>query len=220
MAPAKKQKGKGAPPIPAVKARKPVVKKLTRAEKSAINRAAFHRIRKEEVAKLPPAVPRAVVQGEEPRPTLYDVELGKKICLMFATDPDMSLLKLNRDPELPTVWTFYEWLRDNPTLDKLYTQAQELHTDLQAAQLEEMTATPLIGEVRTKRTGKGFKTEEVKTYDNVERMKVRVSVRQWLLAKRRPKKYGTAEDNVGTGQNAQLTALFDALKAGPAEPEE
>ena len=197
--PAKKQ-SKGVPPIPAAKAvTRPVkvvkAKKLTKAERSVANKAEYAKLLAEERAKEPRATPHAVVQGSKPRPTKYDAELGKKICMMFATDPSMSLIKLNRNPELPTLWTWYEWLRDNPVLDKMYTLAQDLHVDLGADELEEMAATPMIGEVRTRRTGKGFKgedidTEEVRTFDNVERTKVRVGVRQWRLAKLRPRKYG------------------------------
>ena len=141
---------------------------------------------------------------------------------MFATDASMSLLRMNRNPELPTVWTFYEWLRDHPELDKLYTRARELHTDLQADELEDIAMTPMLGEVHTAKSGTNadgttFDSEEVKTYDNVERMKVRVAVRQWRLSKLRPKKYGVTPQEAGG--NDALDELLGQFRSRSKELE-
>jgi hypothetical protein len=190
-----------------------VPKKLTRKEKSVQNKVAYRKLQKEIFAKAKhkdikrsPVGNALVIHGATPKPTIYDSEVGKKICLMFATDPNMSLLVLNNDPTLPTVWTFYEWLHDHPDFDKVYIRAREMWCDLRAAHIVTMSAQPLLGEVRTKKTGTDFKgnaidQEEVKTYDNVDRTRLYVETQKWLLAKERPKKYGVqpidVDDNTG-----------------------
>jgi terminase small subunit-like protein len=189
----------------------------------AANSARYQRILQEELATAVPAVPKPVVQGDKPRPKKYTSEFGERICMMFATDPTMSLLKMNRDPELPTVWTFYEWLRDHPELDKLYVRARELHTDLQADELEDIALTPMPGVITTVRSGTNadgttFDSEEVKTVDMVERMKVRVAVRQWRLSKLRPKKYGVQPDS--PGGNDALDELLGQFRARSKEIED
>jgi hypothetical protein len=222
MAPTSKKKG--APPASTSKSvRLPGSKKAglpTRAEKSKANKARFQKLQAEVVAELkalrPPAGKNVrVVHGAVPKPVEYDEEIARRICIMFATDPSMSLLKLNSNPELPTVWHFYEWLRDNPHLEKAYSRAREAHLDLQAAELEEWSTAPLIGTRKTSRTktsdvSGSESSEEVQEYDNIERAKLRVATRQWLLARLRPRKYGVAPAETDGG-NA-LQELLDSFR--------
>ena len=219
MAPAKK--AKGAPPP----ADKRTPKKLTRKEKHEVN-AAEHRVRgaarhrarinlAKELRPDPPghSMPVAKAVDGAPRPSVYTEDVGARVCFMFATDPKMTLLKMNADPSLPTVWTFYEWLRQQPTLDKLYSRAREIQCDLKAAEIEEWSARPLIGETTVERSGgKDGDTVEVRRADNVDRARLMVETRKWLLSKERPKKYGVQPLEVGDSGNEQLKALFDALK--------
>lgn len=169
----------------------------------------------------PPIDPR-VVQGDKPRPTTYTRELGEKICLMFALDPNMTLIGLNAEPELPTVYTLYAWLRDNAHFSKVFTLAREVQAAFQAEELEKWARNPLLGEVETRRVGTTEKghidVTEIRRSDNVERAKLMVSTRQWRLAKLHPKVYGTKEAEQVQGPSEQLVGLFEALKAGPVEP--
>jgi hypothetical protein len=191
--------------------------RLDNPKKSAANKARYRKMQLEETARLqairPPAN-RTVVHGATPKPVEYDEELGKRICLMFATDPGMSLLRMNSDPELPTVWHFYEWLRDQPLFEKLYARAREAHLDLQAAELEEWSAAPLMGTKTTRRTKSSSTgdeaSEETQEYDNIERARLRVQTRQWLLARLRPKKYGVAPAESDGGNTLQ--ELLDSFR--------
>jgi hypothetical protein len=214
MATTKKQKGATQRSDATVVPRK----KLTRKEKSVANKAAYHAAFAEEQAEMPPPANRTVVHGVMPKPTKYDAELGKRICLMFATDPEMNLLKMNSDPELPTVWHFYEWLRDHSDFDKLYTRAREIQGDVQAAELETIAATPMLGTITVKRTGgKDGDTTETRTHDNVDRARLRVDTRKWLLSKLRPKKYGLQPIEV-EGNDA-LQELLGAFRQRSTEIE-
>jgi hypothetical protein len=143
-----------------------------------------------------------VVQNGKPRPTIYDAELAARICLRFATDPDMTLSMLNAEPDMPTVYTFYDWLHTHSDLDKTYARARDIQFDLQAEQLRHTARTPLVGEITVDRSGgKDGNTSEVRRADNVDRARLIIETDKWLLAKQRPKKYGVqpidVDDNTG-----------------------
>ena len=156
-----------------------------------------------------------VVKGSKPRPTIYDADLAAKICLRFATDPDMTLSILNSEPDMPTVYTFYDWLRTHSDLDKTYARSRDIQFDLQAEQLRRTARTPLVGEITVERTGgKDGGSSEVRRVDNVDRARLIIETDKWLLAKQRPKKYGVqpieVDDNTGL---QDLLAQFRARSA-------
>jgi len=223
MATAGKRKGAPASAGPVRRDGKP-----TRKEKRVLNKARHAEIRAEVESKMgPPArkgggAPLVVKDGDKPRPTVYDQELATEICTRFATDPTMSLSKLNLDPRYPIVMTFYQWLEQSPELARLYARAREAQLDVQAEDMRETAANALEGKVRTRRQavtkhGDIVDLEEERTADNVERAKLMISTQQWLLARLRPRKYGVQVDPAANQPNDQLKALFDSLKSGPAE---
>jgi hypothetical protein len=64
---------------------------------------------------------------------------------------------------------------------------------------------------RTKSSSTGDEaSEETQEYDNIERARLRVQTRQWLLARLRPKKYGVAPAE-SDGGNA-LQELLDSFR--------
>jgi hypothetical protein len=198
MATAKKD-GKGAP-ASAGQVRQ--AKKLTRKEKSVARKALYKQVRDEFAASRPQVkrgahtgLPTVIRIDGQPRPEEYDEVLAKRICMMFATDPEMSLSGLNADPTMPTVWTFYEWLDSHSDLYKNYTRAREIQADVQAEALKDTAANALRGVTTTRRQvvtkdGDVIDLEEERVQDNVERAKLMVTTQQWLLSKIRPKKYG------------------------------
>lgn len=151
------------------------------------------------------------------RPKIYDEEVARAICLRFASDTKMTLGHLDADPLMPTSFTFCEWLRDTPTLARLYARSRDVQFEKQAEELESVARDPLIGEIRVTRSGvdaKGqpFDSEEVKFHDNVERARLIVETRKWILSKQRPRKYGVQVAADAGAPNEQLKALFDALR--------
>lgn len=222
-APAQTSKRERQTKPPKTQADNPEVRKAAKAAARRAKIARWNKGVEEERAKLPPPAPRLVVHdGDQARPNKYTPEMGARICHMFATDPSMRLTKMNADPSLPTVYTFYNWLNEHADLAKLYAHARDIQSDLKAEELEDIAAEPLIGEVivhgqRVLPDGSVVDITERRTADNIERTKLRVNVRQWLLSKQRPKKYGIAPETTGTGVNPQLQALFDSINKGPVE---
>jgi hypothetical protein len=200
----------------------------TRAEKKARNKALYKEVweeAKNEIRLLRPPVDPTVVHGATPKPSKYDAKLAQKICIMFATDPNMTLMSLNSNPGMPTVWHFYEWLQEHPEFDKAYTRAREIQTDLQAAEMERWSREPLIGTktiIRTKSSDHGDEeSKDIQEYDNVERAKLMINTRQWLLAKYRPRKYGVQAISLegATSADDALQELLSQFKARSQEIE-
>jgi hypothetical protein len=193
---------------------------LTQKAKSVINKARFSKLQAEAQKALgPPArkgggVPLVVKVEGKPRPTEFDEVLALEVCRRFATDPRMSLGRLNLDPTLPTVMTFYEWLEIAPHIAKTYTRAREAQADIQAEEMRETAANPRPGEIRIVRTGtdslgRSIDSEEIRYIDSIERAKLMVSTEQWLLAKLRPKKYGVQPIEIeGNDSLKDLLAAF------------
>jgi hypothetical protein len=225
MAPAKKERGAPA------SAQRERPKKLTRKEKRALNIVKHRALQKTANAELrkegyvaditrgkahnAPVVQRADGKG---RPTEYDEELALVVCSKFATDHKFSLVKLNLDPALPTVYTFYEWMRTHPDIEKAYARAREIQLDIRAEELEEWGEQALPGEVTVERDTPDGLYKETRRSDNTERTKIRIAVRQWLLSKQRPKKYGLQPLEV-EGNDA-LKELLGAFRKRSAEIED
>jgi hypothetical protein len=192
----------------------------TRAEKSAANKKAYHKILAEESKSLrelmPPAAKTFVHPDGGKKPTEYTDALGELICLRFATDPSFSVLKLNSDPEMPSVLWFYKWLIEYPHLEKCYARARDIQADLQAAELEQWATESLIGRktlTRSKSTDNGDEeTTEVQEYDNIERARLKVQTRQWLLSKYRPRKYGVQPITLETTGDDALSELITQFR--------
>lgn len=221
MAPAKKQKGKGAPPIPAVKARKPVKVVKGGHHNKATNSALYRQAQAEILAskRAKRVSDRLVVQGDKPRPTIYDAELAEKICLRFATDPEMTLSILNAEPDMPTVYTLYDWLRDHSDFEKHYARSRDIQYDLQAERLKHLARTPLIGTIKVTRTGgKDGGSTEVREHDNVDRTRLIIDTDKWILSKMRPKKYGVQP--LEADGNDALQELLNQFRARSKEIED
>jgi hypothetical protein len=194
---------------------------LTRKAKRVINKATYrkaqleefdaHKAKKPVLQKTKGGKGAIVIHGATPKPVAYDPEIGKKICIMFATDPTMDLLRLNADPTLPTVWSFYEWLHDHPEFDKAYARARSLWCDIRAAQIVHASQLPLIGTITVKRTGgRDGDTTETREFDKVDRARLAVETQKWLLARESPKKYGVQPVDPDSGNDAlqELLAQF------------
>jgi hypothetical protein len=226
MAPAKKQ---AAAPASAKRgSQKPPAtpKKLTRKEKHELNAALHKKTRAEVVAKHATKVQRnpdghtiKVMHGDIPRPTKYDEELANKICMMFATDPDMSLTRMNADPTLPTVWHFYEWCDSHSQLSKSFARSREVQIDIQAERLKDISRAPMAGIVKVTRVSdKDGTTTETRESDNIERTRLIIDTEKWIASKLRPKKYGAQP--VELEANDALKDLLGAFRNRSKEIEE
>jgi hypothetical protein len=105
----------------------------------------------------------------------------------------------------------------------LYARAREAQADYYAAEITEIADTCRVGE-KIKELPSGAR--EITTADMVERSKLMVDTRKWLMAKLAPKRYGDRLElhgelshNLTLSPAETLRKRRQALLAGPAQIE-
>jgi hypothetical protein len=107
----------------------------------------------------------------------------------IATTPKSLEAICKANPSLPSARTVYRLIDSNEDICQRYTRAKEAQLQILADQLVDLADTDRICE---KITIKADGSREVVILDQVERTKVQIDTRKWLLAKLAPKKYGDA----------------------------
>jgi hypothetical protein len=145
------------------------------------------------------------------RPRKLNRKLALKICEYLVEGK--SLRWVTNQAEMPKATTLFRWLDEDLAFREQYARAKQMGLELQGEDIIDIADTPMIGQ-RLKKKADG--TVEQIAGDNVERSKLRVDARKWVLSKLLPKKYGDKLiAPVSDGLNPQLKALADALNAGP-----
>jgi hypothetical protein len=137
------------------------------------------------------------------KPAVYTEELALEVCARMAEG--VPVTKVCKLKGMPSVSAFLYWLAAlndegqpaNPVLVEQYTRAREIQQEVLFAQIVELSDTVRIG-IKTKRktipaTKEGEKAtveETRETGDMVDRARLQIDARKWVLGKMAPKKYG------------------------------
>jgi hypothetical protein len=94
------------------------------------------------------------------------------------------IIKHNKD-KYPTFSTFYKYINNNKDIEKAYLSAKQIGLEKRAQEIEEIA------------------DEEIEYNDNaaVQKQKLRIDTRKWLLSKLAPRKYGDKLDLNHGGQD-------------------
>jgi len=145
------------------------------------------------------------------RPSTYSPELADTICDYLA---DGKSLRWICDQEgMPNKGTVLRWARDNTNFRDQYARAREVGDELLAEEILE-----IADETRfdTLHTEAGPKPDN----EWINRSKLRVDARKWLLSKRQPKKYGDKVDVTSGGEKLPVAPrVFQILPASQRPPE-
>ena len=140
-----------------------------------------------------------------PAPHAYDMSIADEVLDGIATGG--SLREVCGKPGLPSVTTFMRWLADerNENLRERYARARELQAEYMAEDIlsiadEECTMVKADKHGSQDDDGQG-NTEVVFDSTAVQRNRLRVDARKWLLSKLAPKKYGDKIQAEHTGAN-------------------
>lgn len=93
----------------------------------------------------------------------------------------------NRIESLPHIGTFLRWVSDDVKLSEQYARAMEIRSDIIFEEILEI-ADDGTNDYMT--IVKGHEEYEVENKELVNRSKLRVDARKWILARMQPKKYG------------------------------
>lgn len=147
-------------------------KKLTKKEKSLLNKATYAAIKKEKI-------PGEIVKDEDETPE-NRAEKKIKFCELIS-----KCVSIEKAAKSVGVWesTIYGWLKADKEFHELYTHAREKQADRLVEQMIDISddvANDLISDQNGQRVN-----QEV-----IARSRLRVETRKWIASKMRPKVYG------------------------------
>jgi hypothetical protein len=139
------------------------------------------------------------------RPSTYNQEMADEICERIAAGETLSAMcrcKMNRrkTQHMPSVATVYNWLDANPDFVVRYRRARELQMQSWGDDIIDIADDTTLDTV-TKVTPGGREYEAV-DQENIQRSRLKVHTRQWLMARVSPRMYGDKVEHEVSGQVA------------------
>ena len=125
----------------------------------------------------------------------YDEAIAEEICERIACGE--SLNKLAGSEGFPAQSTVYKWLLRVPAFAEKYARAREAQMESMAHEILEI-ADDTSGDTMTVKRG-DYETE-VANNEWINRSRLRVDTRKWLMSKLQPKKYGDKITQELTGE--------------------
>ena len=137
--------------------------------------------------------------GKKPRP--YNDKLAEDICNRLMQGESLRQICAGNEP--PAVRrTILYWLANKQEFRQLYAAAREIQADLLAEEI--LAIADQNEEDWVKKAKRGSADEQlVFNTEHVQRAKLRIDARKWLIARLAPKKYGLV-DGEGQPDNQQL----------------
>ena len=119
------------------------------------------------------------------RPCEYTEETAEKLCEKLAQG--ISLRTACKADDMPDCSTVFSWMRKFPEFHKRYEEAKQESSDAMSEDIME------IADDETK---------------DVQRARLQVDTRKWLMAKMKPKKYGEKVDMTTNGKDMPTPILM------------
>lgn len=132
------------------------------------------------------------------RPSSYTQELADKICAELGQG--RSLRTVCKPDDMPHISTIFNWFRTQPQFLEQYTRAKEESADAMAEDVLDI-ADDGTNDYMT--ITKGGHEYEVVNNEALQRSRLRVDTRKWLMAKMKPKKYGDKLDMTSDGEKLE-----------------
>lgn len=115
-------------------------------------------------------------------------EIVNRICTLIA-DKNYSLRAALREDGMPGRNTFFEWIDADEKKANQYARATEIRAENMAEEILQI-ADDQEGDIIEDEDGK-----EIVNYNVINRARLRVDSRKWLMSKMFPKKYGDKVEN-------------------------
>ena len=134
------------------------------------------------------------------RPTKYTKELADTICERLAMGESMRTIA--KDEAMPALSSMFKWLRENKEFSQQYARAKQESADAMAED---------ILDIADNGSNDYMEREDgTTTYngDSVQRSRLRVDTRKWLMAKMKPKRYGDKIDMTSGGEKIETNTII------------
>lgn len=150
------------------------------------------------------------------RPSIYTQELADLICQQLAEG--VSLRTVCKAEGMPDASTVFSWMRTNEEFLKQYARAKQESADAMAEDILDIADDGSNDwETRTNGSGEDY---EVPNNEALQRSRLRVDTRKWLMAKMKPKKYADKLDLTSDGEPLKVTVVAYANPTTPqVQPE-
>ncbi len=152
-----------------------------------------------------PKTPPKKTPKKNGRPSKYTDKLADKICQMIAQGQSVRSICAKKD--MISMQTFFRWLRENDKFREQYARACEERSYMHAEDIIEI-ADNASNDYMEKLEGDGY----IFNSENVQRSRLRIDTRKWLMSKLNPKVYGDKLDMTTNGNDIGVT-----LSASQAE---
>lgn len=130
----------------------------------------------------------------------YTQLIADEICRRLAEGE--SLRSICRDEEMPGRSEVFRWLADNEAFRDQYARAKEFGIEALADDIQEISDDARNDWMeRHGQEDSGWQANG----EHIQRSRLRVDSRKWLLSKLAPKKYGDKLQHEGSGPNGEIT---------------
>lgn len=140
------------------------------------------------------------------QPTKYNPKLAQQICNYIAEG--YSLRQIEELPEMPCKATILNWATDDtkPEFLDQYAKAMERRTEYWAEEILDIADDGSNDWIE--RENKDGSKYEVINNEAINRSRLRVDARKWLMSKLKPKKYGDKVTQELTGAGGGAIAII------------
>ncbi|AOY90550.1 hypothetical protein BKK79_00935 [Cupriavidus sp. USMAA2-4] len=135
------------------------------------------------------------------RPSLYTQAIVDTILEKIAGGK--FLTEICADPAMPSCSTVFKWRLEHPEFSEAYAHAREAAADKMVIE------TVAIADDGRNDTYLDEEGQPRTDYDVIQRSKLRVETRKWLLARMAPKEYGDRIETHHSGEIKQTSDLTD-----------
>lgn len=141
------------------------------------------------------------------RPTKYSQELANLICENLAIGQSLRTVCLKED--MPSIATVFNWFKVYPDFLVQYARATEERSEAMAEDILDIADDGTNDWME-------INGRDVPDQEAIQRSKLRVEARKWLMSKMKPKKYGDKVDLTSDGKaiegNTIIFKKFDGTE--------
>ena len=142
----------------------------------------------------------------------FDPDVANQICELIVQG--YTIREIDAKPELPSKTLIFKWLAQQPAFAEQYARARDFRADDMADEIMEISDDGTNDWIeRQQRDGT---IEAIPDHELVQRSRLRVDTRKWLMGKLKPKKYGDRILNEHMGEGGgpvELAVLTAAARA-------